>query len=111
VVGAEGVYVVDANLLKVIPIVADQWRDTALADIHGQGFDRITVTNGIKIIELQFNPTNGLWTMTRPIQARADGNFINGLVQDLGGLRVMQFVADGPNSDWESFGLQPPALS
>ena len=111
VVGAEGVYVVDANLLKIVPTSADQWRDTTLADTHGQGFDRVILTNGIKVIELQYDVTNALWTMTRPIQARADGSFINGLLQDLADIHVMQVVADGPNSDLESFGLQPPGLS
>ncbi len=110
VIGVEGVFVVDADLLSLIPRSVNSWRDTSLADLNGQAFDLISVTNGARAFELQRDPTNKLWRLTRPMQVRADNLKIVSLLQKLRGLRVRQFVTDDPKADLESFGLQPPNL-
>lgn len=102
-----GAYIVNADLLKVIPRTADDWRDTALVDLRHLAFDRIMITNAAAVIELQRDATNNSWTMRG---ARADGVGITNLLQKLQALRVAQFLADDPRLDLETFGLQPAEL-
>jgi hypothetical protein len=108
VVGVEGVYVVDADLLKLIPRQADDWRDLTLISLTGLAFDRIAVTNGPTTFELQRRATNQLWRMVAPNQARANHARIEEALQNLQRARVLQFVPPNPKTDLEALGLQPP---
>jgi len=110
VIGIEGVYVVDAALLKLIPASANEWRDTTFANLHESAFDRIAVTNGARTIELRRDESSRLWHMTAPIPARADHVRVEELIQKIRTLRVNRFVVDDPKVDLESLGLQPPEL-
>src|SRR6185436_14614608 len=67
VVGVPGVFIVDANLLKLIPQSVVDWRETALVDWTRMPFDRLVVTNAGKILELQANTTNNHWQMIFPV--------------------------------------------
>ncbi len=111
VVAAGGVYVVDADLLTLIPQTADQWRETALADWRQLRFDRVVVTNAGKILELQLNPTNKLWRMVLPLPTRADSRLVEESLQRLQSLRAQRFDSDVPKPDLDSFGLQNPELT
>lgn len=110
VVGSDGVAVVDAQLLKLLPAKTDDWRDTGLVDLRGMIFDRIVVSNTTAHIELQRDPTNLLWRLTRPMQARADNFRLAEAIQKLHGTRVRNFVTDDPRADGESFGFHSPEL-
>ena len=110
VVGIEGVYVVDADFLKVVPGSANDWRDTALISLKGLAVDRVTVTNGARFFELKRDATNGFWRMVVPMDARADQARLEDSLQKLQSLRVRQFVSDDPKVDLESLGLQPADL-
>lgn len=110
VVGVEGVFVVDADLLKLIPRTADDWRDTAFADLRNTVFDRLTITSSNKVIELQRDAASKLWRMTFPLPVRVDNERLATLLQKLQALRVMRFVPDDPKTDLETFGLQPAEL-
>ncbi len=110
VLGDQGIHVVNADLLKYIPADANQWRDRSLARLAGLAFDRLCVTNGPVAWELRRPSTNSLWRMASPIEARADNARIEGMLQNLDSLAVERFVTDEPQSDLESFGLQPPEL-
>jgi hypothetical protein len=79
-------------------------------NVKGPGFDRVAVANGAKVFELQRNPANKLWRMTRPIPARAGNPKIEDLLSKLQNLRVNRFETDDPRPDLESLGLQPPEL-
>jgi hypothetical protein len=111
VVGTEGVFVVGADIMKLLPTTAAAWRDPALIDLRSLSFNRITVTNGPTVIDLQLVSTNQTWRMTRPRAQRVDGERMADLIANLVQLRARQFVTDDPAADRESFGLQPPALS
>ena len=108
--GKSEIYVVDANLLRLIPRNANDWRDPSLVNLKNLTFDRLTIANGAKILELQRDATTKLWRITRPLEARADNPRINDLLTQLQNYRVTQFVTDDPKADLESFGLQPPEL-
>jgi hypothetical protein len=110
VVGAEGVYVVNADLLNYLPRTADDWRDTTLIDLNGMAFDRLAVTNGAKILELRRDAAGKPWRMVYPFQARANNTKAEESLQMLQSVRVRQFVHADPKSDLEAFGLQPPEL-
>ena len=105
-----GAYIVTAELLKLIPRTADDWRDTALVDLRTLAFDRITISNAAAVTELQRDATNNAWTLMGAMRgARADGPGITNLLQRLQALRVAQFL-DDPKPDLEAYGLQPAEL-
>jgi hypothetical protein len=112
VVGEDGLYVVDADILKHIPHTADDWRDTALVDLNSFVFDRVSVTNGAKIFELRRDPTNQLWRMFYPFPqpARANNEKIHESLELIHSLRARDFLADDPKPDLEALGLQRPEL-
>ena len=108
VVGREGLYTVDAALLKTLPATLNEWRETALVQLAGRPYDRLEVrpiTNGFEVVR---SPTNRQWQMTRPLPTRADNTRLALLLQELELCRVTGFVADDPRADLEPFGLQPP---
>jgi hypothetical protein len=110
VVGVDGVYVVDADLLKYIPRTPEDWRNTTLIDLKGLTFDRLSVTNGTKVFELRREATNKLWRMVYPLQARAYSARADDSLQLLQSVTVGQFIPDDPKADLEAFGFQPPDL-
>ena len=109
VVGVDGAFVADAGWLKYLPQTATDWRETTLVEAGG-GYDAIVLTNGAKAIELHLDPTNHLWRMTRPLQARADSDRINRALEQLRSARVAEFVTDNPQADLGAYGLQPADL-
>ncbi|HTL72704.1 MAG TPA: DUF4340 domain-containing protein [bacterium] len=109
VVGVDGVFVVDAAWLALLPRSANDWRDTALVDAAG-ACDWIIVTNGNKTMEFRHDTTNQLWRMIRPLQARADGVRLAAAFQQLRAGSVAQFITDDPRADLSSYGLQPAEL-
>ncbi len=110
VVGVEGVYVMDADLLRALPRKLDDWRDTGLINLSGLIFDHLTVSNASSVLELQRDPTLALWQLTRPVPARANNLRLFESLLKLHALRVMRFVTDDPKADPDVFGLQTPAL-
>ena len=110
VVGAGGIYVVNADFLKYVPHAPEDWRGTTLIDLKGLAFDRLSVTNGAKIFELRRDATNMLWRMVYPLQARAYSARVAESLQLLQSVSVSQFIPDEPKADLEAFGLQSPEL-
>ncbi|MFM2295084.1 MAG: hypothetical protein RLZZ350_1497 [Verrucomicrobiota bacterium] len=101
------IFLVDANLARLIPPAAAAWRDPALANLKNLNFDRVIVTNGAKVFELQRDATTKLWRMTRPLEARADNPRIADLLAKLQAAHVSAFVTDDPKADLEIYGLAP----
>jgi hypothetical protein len=110
-VRVDGTFVTDAGWLNLVPHSADDWRDSALVDA-GRSFDQIVLTNGAKglAIELRRDPTNHLWRMIRPLQARADTSHIDDALQRLQSARVTKFIPADAKTDPAAFGFQPAAL-
>jgi hypothetical protein len=109
VVGTDSAFVTDANWLKFLPRSAGDWRSTALVTVDGSNCDGIVLTNGAKVIELRRDPTNHLWRMLHPLQARADSDRITDALQQLQTAQLAQFVTDEA-ADLTVFGLQPAEL-
>lgn len=110
VVGVEGVYVMDVDLLRALPRKLDDWRDTAFINLNGLAFDEIIVSNATSVLALQRDPAQSLWYLTRPVPARANNPRLRESLQKLHALRVTRFVTDDPKADLEGFGLQTPEL-
>jgi hypothetical protein len=108
--GADGAFVTDTSWLQLLPQDASAWRDTALVS-STLDFNAIEITNGLKVIELLRDPTNHLWRMTRPLNARADNERITTALEQLRSSHVSGFVNDDPKADLSVYGLQPPGLS
>jgi hypothetical protein len=109
VVGVDGAFVTDAGWLQLLPRSANEWRDTALVDT-ADPVDWLVITNGTKAMEFRRDPTNQLWRMIRPLQARADGARLAAALQQLQSGRAAQFVTDDPRADLSGYGLQPADL-
>jgi hypothetical protein len=112
IVGREGIYVLDAEVLKLLPASADDWRDRALVKFHSSGVHTINITNaGRPVIELQFEPTDQVWRVRKPLPARADGAYLMAMLEALKSSSVSGFVPAEGRPDLETLGLQPPELS
>jgi Domain of unknown function (DUF4340) len=111
VVGVDGAFVTDADWLKFIPRSPADWRSTALVAADSATCDTIVLTNSTKIIELRRDATNHLWSMIRPLQARADTDRITEALQRLQMAGAAQFVMDDASTDLTALGLQPADLS
>lgn len=110
VVGQGAVHVVDAGLLQLIPRSANDLRDTSLLTLRGLEFNRLAVNSGPTAFELEKIPGTGIWRMIHPLDARADTDRVNALLQRLEATRVARFVTDDPKADLDPFGLQSPEL-
>jgi hypothetical protein len=110
VVGLEGIQVIDAELLKLVPTSNTAWRDTSLCTLADDDYDGLLVTTPESVLELRREATNQTWRIVRPMQARADAAHLETLVQGLRDLRVERFVSDDPRADRQAWGLQPPEL-
>ncbi len=111
VVGGVDIFVVDAEILKLLPESVNDWRDPALLDLRPLVFDRISITNAGKVIALQRDPASQLWRIAEPLSARADLRHILVSLQKLQGLGISEFVLDHPAPDLDPFGLTAPGLS
>ena len=108
-VGTEGFFVIGIDLLKFVPKTENDWRDRTLITLNGLAFDRLLVTRG-NSFELQRDPASKSSWRIAPMQARADDEHIQELLQELESLRVRSFVTDDPKADVDTFGLQTPEL-
>lgn len=112
VVASEGVYVVDASLLKLVPATADDWRDTTVVNTSVLSSERLAVTNNAKSVFLVMhqNSTNHLWRMVWPFRARADNGWIVEGLRKLAATRIHSFLPEAPKPELDTLGLATPAL-
>jgi hypothetical protein len=104
-VGSDGVFTADNALLDLLPASADDWRNRSLVNLRGVDFDRVEL-RGKTAFEAVRDRTNGVWRLTKPLVARADGDRLNKLLQTLASVRVAQFVTDSPLANLDAYGLQ-----
>jgi len=110
-VGGEGIYILDSQILKVLPKNPDDWRDTTLLppELISRG-NLIRVRAGTRGLDLSYDSTNELWRLSWPFPARADQEKTESLRKSLALTQIEQFVMDDPAADLQPFGLQPPEL-
>ncbi|MSU36509.1 MAG: DUF4340 domain-containing protein [Pedosphaera sp.] len=108
-VGSDGVFVADVALLEALPASANDWRDRSLLGLRDAHVDRIEI-RGQTDLKAERDPPTGVWRLTRPLAARADGARLERLLNELQNARIAEFVTDAPAIDATAFGLQPPAI-
>ena len=108
VAGRAGVFLADADLLKLIPTSADDWRERSLLDSRNMTFDHIAISNGSTAFQVERDAAIHGWRLISPNQARANSVRIEESLQVLATARVSRFVPDDPKPDLETMGLQPP---
>lgn len=108
VTGQEELVTVADAFLRALPDSPFAWRSTRLLPLARQDFDRIEVlpvTNGFEAV---MNPTNGAWTLSKPLATPADGGRIEFLLRQLEMARAASFVSDRPGGELAGYGLEPP---
>jgi hypothetical protein len=108
VVGEDGIYFTDAALLERLPKTADDWRDPSFLRLKKVNFNRLEVRSGATGFQVQIDPSTQLWRLTHPMVARANNQKLGLLLLQLLDWQVDRFLPDQPQTDWESYGLQPP---
>lgn len=108
VVNSPGIYVVPADLLQMLPLTANDWRDTALVNLIDSHLDRIEVRTVARSFAIEVDPTNKVLYLSRPTRARASAPKVEALVRKLQAAQALQFVTDDPRADLDAFGLRPP---
>lgn len=110
-VGDDGVLVTESAIADALPGSASDWRDPTFVSFAGLKYNRAIVRSGVREFEIQRDPTNLVWRLTRPRSARANNGLIDQMLQQLQAARVSKFASDVPGNDLEPYGLQPPEVS
>jgi len=92
--GSDEILVANSGALLGIPTNQFQWRDLTVLNLEGADFQTLQVRSTNWNFELERDATNGLWKMTKPIEARADTPQINEWLGQLQALRVRRFVPE-----------------
>ncbi|MEW6161137.1 MAG: DUF4340 domain-containing protein, partial [Verrucomicrobiota bacterium] len=109
-IGSAGIDITDAAFLEKVPLSSDTWRDPMLLHLGRTPLNRLEVQSGARGFELQLDPTNQVWRLTKPMAARADARNVEFLIQQLRLARVTGFVTDDPRADLDQFGLLTPEV-
>ena len=107
-VGSDGVFTADLALRDLLPASADDWRDRSLVNLRELAADRIELRGNKTSFEAVLDRVTGIWRLTKPLAARADGDRLNKLLHTLDAVRVAEFVTDSPLANLDLYGLQPP---
>jgi hypothetical protein len=111
VVGEEELWVVSAEVLRLLPAQPADWRERRWVRVDSGSFDRLTVSNRLGWFALGRDPEGDRWRLEAPLRARVDPDRVQMLWQGLQGLEVLEFVADDPEADAEVYGFAPPVLA
>ena len=107
-IGTPTIFLGDAKFFARLPVSANEWRDTTLLPLHGLNFNRFELRSGTYSYELQLDPTNQVWQLTKPQPpARADNTKVLLLLHQLQNAQISQFLSASPKVDLESLGLEP----
>ncbi|HXD01230.1 MAG TPA: DUF4340 domain-containing protein [Verrucomicrobiae bacterium] len=110
VVGVDGIDIISTAFAASVPTNAVSWRDTSFVNLQGLPFVELDVTDAGGQLKFHRDDPGKPWGIISPIQARADNETINHLLDQLQNLGVRQFVRDDTNADLESYGLEPAQL-
>jgi Domain of unknown function (DUF4340) len=112
-VGSEGVEVVDAKGLDLLRLPSIRWRDQELFRVPSFEVDAVTISRDGRALKLKRG--RDAWRIVEPIPALAVEAKVDGLIADLGSLRVLdetRFVAnDVRDAELERYGLRKPAMT
>ena len=104
----------DGNVYLVSKYVASDldkdlaaWRSDELAQVYAPDVASVTVANPSGQFTLAH--AGSLWTITAPVPDLADRDRAEGLITDISGARIKEFVDNAP--DLKALGLDPPRFA
>jgi Domain of unknown function (DUF4340) len=111
--GSDGVEVVDARGLDLLRLPPVRWRDHELFRVPSFEVDAVNLSSGGR--DLKLRRGRGAWHVVEPIRLLASDARVDGLIADLGSLRVLDdsrfFANDVKPADLDRYGLKTPALT
>jgi Domain of unknown function (DUF4340) len=112
-VGSSGAEVVDARGLDLLKLPPTRWRDHELFRVPSLEVDSVKLSGGGKQLELRRG--RNAWRITSPFPTLATESKVEGLIADLGTLKVLddtRFVAnDVGDAELDRYGLKTPSLT
>jgi hypothetical protein len=109
--GSKDVNVIGRGTLNVLDAGVDSLRSRAVLNFTPATTTRLEIKSADRVTELSRSIVAGVadprWSITKPIQARADQSKISGLLASLETLRIGQFVSDDPK-DVHTYHLDEP---
>jgi hypothetical protein len=105
-VGEDGVFTADASLLAGFPSSPEAWRDRRLFNADTTEFDRIEMLGRTEFEAVR--ETNGVWSLIRPLSARANADQIHRMLIEAADTQVTSFVTDSPGGLLGDYGLAKP---
>lgn len=110
--GKETVHVLGKSVFDRLNKRVDDLRDRTVIDFAKSDLSKLEIKSGNRQIELTQTPESGdtpaAWRITRPINARASKDKVEGIADKLAALRVDTFVTEDPK-DLKRYGLDEPA--
>ena len=103
-VGGNDVYLVNKYIASDIDKDLAGWRSDQLAQVYSGDVASLFVTSPAGQVALAH--TGALWTITAPTPDLADRDRAEGVIGDISGARIKEFVDTAP--DLAALGLQPP---
>ncbi len=100
------VFTVKSDILNQLKIQPNDLREKQIADFNRESVKGIEFTAGGATTKLQYD---GSWRVTAPESVAAEPNAVSDLLERLGKLVALEFVADAPAS-LADYGLDNPTL-
>ncbi|HNR98659.1 MAG TPA: DUF4340 domain-containing protein [Planctomycetota bacterium] len=85
----------------------DDWRDRTVVPLRPDEVGGVAIRGGGRNVVLERAP-QGFWLMRSPLSARADGAFIQRLLDSLNCLSALQFLGDDGKASPADYGLDAP---
>jgi hypothetical protein len=105
VAGTKHVLFVPAQLAAAARKGPDDFKSKEVFGGTSSEVNRVDIERGRGRIAL--NRKNGAWWLAQPVVDLADGDFASRFVDELTGLRALEFVAAGDKANLATFGLLP----
>jgi hypothetical protein len=106
VAGTTHVLFVPARLVAAARKGPDDFKSKEVFGSSAADALRVDIERGRGRISL--SKKNGAWWLSQPVVDLADGDFSSRFVDELFGLRALEFVAAGDKANLATFGLLPP---
>jgi hypothetical protein len=109
--GSKNVVVAPSTIYQRLDRTLDDLRDRLVMDFQPAAATRFEIRSADRVIEVVKSASGAnaepRWALTRPLAARADQRKVNGLLSDLNGLRILDFVSEDPK-DLHTYQLDEP---
>ena len=106
-VGDDGLFIADNTFLAALPTSPADWREHSLIDLRRLSFDRVEIAGRAQLEAVREGTSR--WKLVRPLEARANLEQFQQILELVQRTEVDDFVSDSPAVPLDDFGLQPPA--